>query len=187
MTSARLQSNHTADALGSSPVHSRRSVQSPAPTFSAVSQTSDQPLSPHDLPLTPHREPRRSTRNHRGGVTASPSPLSNSPELPASGGRSRTLSIHPDLLAIKPNQSSLSKRGELFLKDTPSVLIVSEFETVKSKIQADPNYLGEMPFIRLANPQYKIRILVHTPPERGSGGKWYYVSKGRSIGIFPAW
>ncbi|KAF9793119.1 hypothetical protein BJ322DRAFT_1103555 [Thelephora terrestris] len=153
-TSARLRSNQTADALSSSPVHSKRSVRSPTPTISAVSQT----------------EPRRSTRNHRSGVTASPSPLSS--PLPAGGGMPRALGIHPDLSAIEVNESTLLKH---------------EFELVKSKIRADPNYLGELPFIRLTNPQHVVRTLVHAPPERGSGRKWYYVSKGRAIGIFAAW
>ncbi|KAF9780502.1 hypothetical protein BJ322DRAFT_1112499 [Thelephora terrestris] len=148
-TSARLRSNQTADALSSSPVHSKRSVPSPTPTISAVSQTSDQLLSTHNLLLTPHREPRHSTRNHCSGVTASLLPLSS--PLPAGGGMPRALGIHPDLLAIEVNESTLLKH---------------EFELVKSKIRADPNYLGELPFIRLANLQHVVRTLCqgHSTP-----------------------
>jgi hypothetical protein len=66
------------------------------------------------------------------------------------------------------------------------VLIVSDFEAVKSKIRADPDYVGELPFIRLTNPGCPVKNLVHSPPKSGSG-KWYKVSKGKAIGIFSSW
>lgn len=61
-----------------------------------------------------------------------------------------------------------------------------EFKAVKSRIQANPEYVGERPYIQVANPQYKVKILVHRPPET-STGKWYQVSTGRAVGIFSRW
>ena len=63
---------------------------------------------------------------------------------------------------------------------------VPEFAAVKSKIQADPDYVGELPYIRTLNPQYKIKALVHAPPKNGNG-KWYQVSRGTAIGVFSNW
>ena len=61
-----------------------------------------------------------------------------------------------------------------------------EFQAVRSKIQANPEYLGEMSYIRLLNPQYKVKILVHHPPATGTG-KWYQVSAGKAVGVFSSW
>lgn len=61
-----------------------------------------------------------------------------------------------------------------------------EFQAVRSKIRANPEYVGELPFIRLLNPQYKVKILVHRPPATGTG-KWYQVSTGKAIGVFSDW
>lgn len=57
---------------------------------------------------------------------------------------------------------------------------------MRSKIRADPDYVGELPFIQLKNDQYEIKILVHSPP-KSSPGKWYNVSKGTAIGVFNSW
>lgn len=66
------------------------------------------------------------------------------------------------------------------------MLIVPDLEAMRSKIQADPEYLGELPYIWLQNPQYVVRILVQHPPKDGTG-KWYKVSRGRAVGIFSNW
>jgi len=66
------------------------------------------------------------------------------------------------------------------------VLIAPDFEAVKSKIQIDPEYVGELPYIQLLNPQYHVKVLVYTPPGSGTG-KWYKVSKGKVIGVFSNW
>ena len=66
------------------------------------------------------------------------------------------------------------------------MLIVSDFKAVKLKIQADPEYLGDLPYIQVQNPQYRIRSLVHLPPKHGSG-KWYSVTKGTCVGVYPSW
>ena len=65
-------------------------------------------------------------------------------------------------------------------------LTVSEFYIVRSKIKAQPDYVGELPFIKVLNPQYRISVLVHAPPQTGTG-KWYQVSRGTAIGIFNNW
>ena len=61
-----------------------------------------------------------------------------------------------------------------------------DFEIVKSKIRANPEYVGERPYIRVQNPQYMVTNLVHHPPTTGTG-KWYQVSVGRAVGVFSDW
>jgi hypothetical protein len=54
------------------------------------------------------------------------------------------------------------------------------------KIQAEPDYVGELPYIKVQNPQYTIKCLVYAPPKSGNG-KWYQVSRGTAIGVFNTW
>ena len=162
-----------ANALNDSPAYGGYSTPSPAPTTSMLSLASDQPLSAGDLSQTPSREPRRSAGNHNTGVTASPLPLlegshkSPHPHPAREDDRPRITGLHPDLTVIKWDESSLTKKGELFLNRhvIGAYNFISEFEAVRAKIQADPNYLSELPFIQLLNPQYKVKKLIHFPPK----------------------
>ena len=67
-----------------------------------------------------------------------------------------------------------------------AVLISPAFEAVKLKIQADPEYVGELPYIQLLNPQYRVKTLISPTPETGVG-RWYFVTKGTAIGVFADW
>ena len=182
------------DALNYSPAYSRYSTPSPAPTTSMFSLASDQPLSAGNLSQTSSREPRRSARNRNTGVTASPLPLpevshkSPRPCPAREDDRPRTISLHPDLATIEWDESSLTKKGELFSNGHAigAYNFIPEFEAVRTKIQTDPDYLGELPFIQLLNPQYKVNKLIPSIP-KSSSGKWYNVSKGTAIGIFNNW
>ena len=137
-------------------------------------------------------KPGRSKRSHHTGLTVSlPSPTKShgtpGPRPDLGGGGPRISHLHPDLIAIRQAESGLSKKGDLNSAwSFCSALTVPEFEAVRSNIQADPDYVGELPYIRVQNPQYKIKCLVCAPPESGKG-KWYKVSRGTAIGVFNAW
>lgn len=52
---------------------------------------------------------------------------------------------------------------------------------------ADPEYLGELPYIQLLNPQFKIGpFQPHAAPQTTTN-KWYLVSRGTAVGIFNNW
>jgi len=199
MTSARSQSDRTRtpEVLSQPQLYDMENALTSTPTTSMLSWVSDQPPSARGTlstpPSTPGRELRRSSRSRNAGMTTdlSPSPIrvhGRPNPCPAQDNGARITELHTDIAAIEWRESSLSREGNHFgTKTLPGAyLSPPEFETVRSKIKADPEYLGEEPYIQVQNPQHKIKILVHTPAKSRST-KWYQVSKGTAIGIFSSW
>ena len=83
--------------------------------------------------------------------------------------------LHPRLALVNHRESRLSNSGNNISKHsglnigTEAGCLPPEFETVKLKIWADPEYVGKLPYIRVQNPQYAVRILVNKPPVSGAG------------------
>lgn len=183
----------TAKVLEQSPLYGTDSTSSPSPTVSMLSRASDQPLSARRLPLTPTRELGRS--NHNPSVTArGPLQLSTrarmEPELrPAGEGYgSRTSDLHPDLAAIRWSDSRLKRTGDRFSNGfIIRCLLFSEFEAVKLRIQEDPDYVGDMSYVRLLNPQYEVANFAICAAPMHSLSKWYVVIRGTTVGIFNDW
>ena len=128
-----------------------------------TSQTSDQPPPTHDSsptqslelvgfncdaqpPRKPRGPPRTSTlcHTHCEGV-------------------SEVASLHPNLAIVRCDESRLSNSGNGISNTFSFTVLMSriEFQAIRSKIQANPKYLGEMLYIQLLNPQYRVKILVH--------------------------
>ena len=101
--------------------------------------------------------------------------------------------LNARLAAITPKNSRLTQDRKfrpiyIYIYIIRLSISLAEFREVVSKIEQNKWYLGEIPYIRLLNPEIRVRELVTAPkPTTISSKKWYHVSRGRRIGIFYSW
>ena len=101
--------------------------------------------------------------------------------------------LNARLAAITPKNSRLTQDRKfrpiyIYIYIIRLSVSLTEFREVVSKIKQNKWYLGEIPYIRLLNPEIWVRELVTAPkPTTISSKKWYHVSWGRRIGIFYSW